>query len=947
MKIPISWLSEYVDLTGVTDVRLSDVLTMSGTENEIVKGTTDFPNIVVGEIKKIEKHPNADKLQITKTDVGKNNGGVLQIVCGAPNISVGQKVPVALLGADMGEFEIKEAEIRGVKSYGMLCSESELGISDDHTGIMILDARAKIGVGLADALNIGGVVLVAEITPNRGDCLSVIGVAREAAATLGRKIKGINFKTESVKTSRKMNVSVLEKEICPRYIAKVVEGVKIGPSPKWMQDRLSAAGVRPISNMVDVTNYVMLEWGQPLHAFDGDKISGKIIVRKAKAGEKLITLDGVERTLKTSDLVIADTKRAIALAGVMGGQNTEVTEKTKTVVLEAAVFDPVSVRKTAQRLSLRSEASSRFEKGIPLALPEISIERAAELLVKTGGGKAGEKVDVLSQWIWTQHVGMRLSRINTLMGIEIPAERSLEILHSLGFEACKFDFKKESRSHVGKPYVWGASYRTHGNMAFDCSYLTDYIYSQIGIFIGHTALAQFELGKTVKDADLQPGDVLFLKGHIDKSVTDHYFIPNGAGGVKKVNLSAPKEIGHCAIYIGDGRLIHARHYGSDKKTGEWKKLTTGKVVEEGVESFTKHPEYLGAKRYIDAPYDYLSITVPWWRLDVSIEEDIFEEIGRIYGYDKLPSYLPSGVLPAFEDNQEHKMIGEIKNILLGVGCFEVYNYSFISKKQVESIGVDTKNVVKIANPINPEQEYMRPSLVSSLLADAVTNQDNFEEFNIFEIASVYSPAKKEQTHEAQKLGLVSKSKGKGSRAYYALKGVIENMARKLHLGKLEFRSDSINYLSQGQSATIYIEGTKIGYLGMVNDRVGNLYGLKTPIAVAEVEIPVLVKYFGKVSKYRSISRFPESKRDINLIFKSNTRAQDIENTLSKIEINNLRKVEIVDIYEGGNLPEGEKSVTIRMVFGASDRTLEEAETKTYMDQIVSILKKKFETKERI
>jgi phenylalanyl-tRNA synthetase beta chain len=246
MKIPITWLSEYVDLTGVTDEKLSRVLTMSGTENEIVKDNADFPNIVVGEIKEIEKHSNADKLQVTKTDVGKDNGGILQIVCGAPNIAVGQRVPVALVGAEMGEFEIKEAEIRGVKSYGMLCSESELGISDDHSGIMLLDARAKIGAGLSGALNIGGTVLEAEITPNRGDCLSIIGVAREAAAALGGKVKGTNFKIPGIKSDKKIKVEVLEKDLCPRYIAKVVEGVKIGPSPKWMQDRLSAAGIRPI-----------------------------------------------------------------------------------------------------------------------------------------------------------------------------------------------------------------------------------------------------------------------------------------------------------------------------------------------------------------------------------------------------------------------------------------------------------------------------------------------------------------------------------------------------------------------------------------------------------------------------------------------------------------------------------------------------------------------------
>jgi phenylalanyl-tRNA synthetase beta chain len=368
MKIPINWLVEYVDLKGISDADLSNALTMSGTENEIVKGV-DFPNIVVGEVLEKEKHPNADRLNVTKVDVGKKNGGILQIVCGAPNVEAGQKVPVALVGAVIGEFEIKEAELRGVKSQGMICSESELGISDDHSGIMVLDARAEVGKPLAQELNIGGTVLEAEITPNRSDCFSMVGIAREAAAVFNRKLQNLKVEKPEVKSKKAIKVEVAEKELCPRYIAKVVEGLKIGPSPKWMQDRLAAAGVRPINNVVDVTNYVMLEWGQPMHAFDMSKVDGKIVVRRAKEGEKLTTLDGVERKLTKEDLVIADGGKVIGLAGVMGGLNSEVTEKTTTVVLEAAVFDRTRVRRTAQRLALRSEASNRFEKGIPLGLP--------------------------------------------------------------------------------------------------------------------------------------------------------------------------------------------------------------------------------------------------------------------------------------------------------------------------------------------------------------------------------------------------------------------------------------------------------------------------------------------------------------------------------------------------------------------------------------------------
>jgi phenylalanyl-tRNA synthetase beta chain len=332
----------------------------------------------------------------------------------------------------------------------------------------------------------------------------MVGIAREAAAVFNRKLQNLKVEKPEVKSKKAIKVEVAEKELCPRYIAKVVEGLKIGPSPKWMQDRLAAAGVRPINNVVDVTNYVMLEWGQPMHAFDMSKVDGKIVVRRAKEGEKLTTLDGVERKLTKEDLVIADGGKVIGLAGVMGGLNSEVTEKTTTVVLEAAVFDRTRVRRTAQRLALRSEASNRFEKGIPLGLPEIAIERAAKLLTEIPGGLAGitpivkpiagPSVDALSKWIWTWRVGLELSRLKKFLGIDISSEKAIEILKGLGFEAEKFDFKAAARSQVGKPYILGASYKTHGDMAFDCSYLTDYLYSRIGQFIGHTSLAQYELG---------------------------------------------------------------------------------------------------------------------------------------------------------------------------------------------------------------------------------------------------------------------------------------------------------------------------------------------------------------------------------------------------------------------------------------------------------------------
>lgn len=940
MKIPIKWLAEYVDLKGLTDKEISDGLTMSGTENEIERGV-EFPKIVVGEIKENTPHTNADKIRVTKTDVGKENGGVLQIVCGAPNIEVGQKVPVALIGAPIGDFVIEKTKIRGVESNGMLASESELGISDDHLGIMILDPRAKVGQKLEEVLNIGGTVLEAEITPNRGDCLSMTGIAREASAALNRKLLVKKLLPVEVKSAKTIKVEVQNKEKCPRYIAKVIEGVKIGPSPKWMQERLSACGVRPINNIVDVTNYVMLEMGQPLHAFNAEKISGEIIIRSANKGEKLVTLDGTERKLDTSDLVIADKKKAIALAGVMGGLDSEVESKTTTIVLEAAVFHPTSVRKTAQKLALRSEASNHFEKGIPLNLPEYAIERAAELILENGG-KAGKNTDVLSGMVYPNYVGVRMSRIGEFLGVDVSKEQVMEILKSLGFEALEFDFKKEARSHVGKPYVFGAKYSTHGGMAFDCSYLADYIYRKIGKFIGHTALAQCDLGTPVETDDLKPGDLLFIGGYYDKEISNEYYVPDGKGGNKKVRTDKyPKGIRHVAIYIGDGRVIHAKasEYSFQKQKILGLPKVKQKVVEENLDEFIKQPDFAGARRFVSDFSEWFSVSVPWWRLDVRIEEDILEEIGRMYGYVNFPSTLPAGPLPYFEENQKIALAQKIRTLLSGIGLSEVYTYSFVSQKAAEYPSSKIKPI-RVANPINPEQEYMRTSLAASLLEAARKNQENRSEIKMYEIASVYLPTDKVLPNEIQNLGICLKPQvKKADIAFAELKGTLELLAKRLNLGKFEYKPLEVEFLSKGQTAGIYYQNLQIGYLGLVSPKAKQDFGLKHNFAFAEINLEALSQKFGQAGVYKGISRFPEAERHFNLIVPEATVAAEIESRLKSFQNPYLLVLSLEDIYTGDNLPEGKKSVTIKAVFGSMQKTLKDEEIAVAQKQLLSYLKK--------
>jgi len=931
MKVSLSFLSEYVDIKGLSPQQISDGLRLSGTENVLEIGIK-LPRVVIGVIKEITKHPNADKLQITKTDVGKTNGGVLQIVCGASNIKVGQKVPVALIGAKFDDFEIKKVAIRGIESNGMLCSEKELGIGEDQTGIMILDPSAKVGKLLTEYLAFEPMI-DAELTPNRGDCLSVIGLAREVAATFDRKMKKSDFKKAPTVSKKKIDVEVKDTKLCPRYIAKVIEGVKIAPSPKWLQDRLLATGVRPINNVVDVTNYVMLEWGQPLHAFDLEKIDKKIIVRKAKKDEKIITLDGEKRKLNSKDLVIADTKKPIALAGVMGGENSEISNTTTDIVLEAAVFEKNTIRKTAQRIANRTEASNRFEKGIPLNLPEIAIERAAQLISEVTASKIGPNTDILKTWIWIQHIGLQISKIKKILGIDIPEKKVLDILISLGFEVEKFDFKKEARKHIGKPYVFGASYKTHSDMAFDCSYLTDYIYSRIGKFIGYTSLAQFELGTPIDENNLKPGDILFLKGHIEKSATDHYFIPDNEGGYLKVNLKRPREVGHNAIYIGDDRIVHASHYRFDRRNNKWFADGKSKVIEEDVDVFLKHPEYLGARRYLHNVDDFLAVQVPWWRLDVAIEEDLIEEIIRIYGYDKLKSTLPSGKLPKIKRKSLVRMNNQLRHDLAYLGLTEIVSYSFVPGSFVD-INKEAKKAIRISNPLSSEQEYMRTAIWPSLLEVAANNINNFEKINLFEIGRVYSKENSQQVEE-NVLGLLSLGDN-ASNNYKFIKGAVERVLTEFNFEKIEFRSSKADFFDPGKGADIYVDDKKIGFLGVVSKKILDANDLED-VVIGEIGLEKISQFFGRKIIYKPLPKYPIASRDIDLLFDKRVTINEIEKKIATLNSPNLLGYKVTDIYEGKRLPENKKSVTINLSVGSNKRTMKDEEISSVVKAAVKTL----------
>jgi len=481
MKVLLNWLKEYVDIA-LPAADLADKLTMAGSE---VKGTEviggSWENIVVGQIKVVNPHPNADRLRLTTVDLG---SGEETVVCGAPNLRIGDKIAFAYVGAQLIDghsgqmIRLKSAKIRGVVSSGMVCSEKELGISDRHEGIMVLPDEAPVGIPLTDYL--GDVILNLDVTPNRPDCLSVIGIAREVAALTGQSVRlaevsyaEVSYKEAVPPIEQQVSVEIMAPDLCPRYCASLITGVKVAESPAWMQQRLLACGMRPINNIVDVTNYVMLEYGQPLHAFDYERIKGKkIIVRRAGNGESIVTLDGTERLLSGDMLVIADEEEAVAVAGVMGGADSEVSQETTSILLEAASFNPASIHYTGRILGLPSEACMRFERGISAGMTLPALKRATQLIAELGGGEAAKGVvDVYPGKREPEPVLLKISEVKRVLGVDFSLEQIVDTLTSLGFD-CK-QGGSDSEVLVTAPY-WRSDIRLAVDLVEEVARITGY-----------------------------------------------------------------------------------------------------------------------------------------------------------------------------------------------------------------------------------------------------------------------------------------------------------------------------------------------------------------------------------------------------------------------------------------------------------------------------------------
>ncbi|MCH8288467.1 MAG: phenylalanine--tRNA ligase subunit beta [Candidatus Marinimicrobia bacterium] len=436
MNISLNWLSDFIELSESPE-EISEILTMAGLEVASISAGVSYEGVIVGEVIKCDKHPNADKLSICEVNIG--NAENLSIVCGAPNVKAGQKVPVALVGTELpGNLKIKKAKIRGEMSNGMICSEKELNISDSSDGIMVLDKSAEVGKAISEVLKPDDTVLELDLTPNRPDALSHIGVARDISAILNKKVTKPEFTLEesSEDSTASFKIKILDSEGCPRFAARIIKGVKLKESPDWMKKRLESVGIRAINNVVDASNYVLMESGHPIHIFDMDRLSGnRIEVRSSDKGEKVTTLDGVERELPEGTVLVCDADKPVGIGGIMGLDNSEVSESTVNLLIECAQFDAGRIRSSSKSLGLYTEASKRFERGCDPGDIEYSLDRITSLILDTAGGAALKGIiDEYPGEIQRRTLTLRLSRLNTIVGIEIPKKKVLEILSKLEYE---------------------------------------------------------------------------------------------------------------------------------------------------------------------------------------------------------------------------------------------------------------------------------------------------------------------------------------------------------------------------------------------------------------------------------------------------------------------------------------------------------------------------------
>ncbi len=803
MNTPLSWIKAYVPELTCTEQEYMDAMTMSGTKVEgYEKFDADLDKIIVGKIEKIEKHPDADKLVVCQVAIDEE-GTTTQIVTGASNVKEGQKVPVVLDGGRVagghdgkkvaGGVKIKKGKLRGVESNGMMCSIEELGSSTDfypdaaEDGIYILSDNpeykdAPVGSDAIALLGLRDADFEYEVTSNRVDCFGVLGIAREAAATF-RKPFVPPVVTESgndEKTEDYISVEIQAPDLCSRYVARVVKNIKIAPSPEWMQRRLAASGIRPINNIVDITNYVMQEYAQPMHAYDLDTIAGhKIVVKRAEDGEKFQTLDGQERELDSSILMICDGEKSVGLAGIMGGENSKITDDVKTMLFEAACFDGTNIRLSGKKIGMRTDAQAKFEKGLDPNTTMEAMNRACQLIEELGAGEVvGGCVDVYPEKKEPIDVAYDVDKINALLGIDVSED-----------EMCKY---------------W-------------------------------------------EMVDLVP----------DKAK----------------------------------KCVH----------------------------------------------------VPTWRQDILRLADLAEEVARFYGYDKIPTTLPSGEATQGGVSYQTSICNMIRNVIESYGFSEGMTYSFESPKAFDKLlipeGDELRKAIEISNPLGVDYSIMRTTPLNGMLTSLSTNYNHRnKDVRLYEMANVYLPESLPLTKlPEEKMMLALGMYGQGD--FFDMKGCVEAILDRLGIttGVTYEPKGEHSYLHPGRKADIMMDREVLGYLGEVHPEVADNYNLGTKTYVAVLDVAKLAEKANFDIKYQGVAKFPAVTRDISLVMKKTVLAGQIEEVIRKSGGKLLEDYHLFDIYEGENVGKDEKSLAYSIRFRAKDRTLEDKDVSAVMDKILKKL----------
>lgn len=794
MKVSYEWLKTLVNIEGISFEQLVEDLSLHSVEVEGTKALTNASKVVVGYVKAKELHPNSDKLSLCQVNIGDE---VLSIVCGAPNVDVGQKVMVVLPGGHVSGHEIKVSSIRGIRSEGMICSFQEIGLESKFIpekfidGIVVLDDDAPLGINALTYLGLDDYQIELGLTPNRMDLLSLKGIAQDVNAIYYQGLfddDDTTFKESDTLTSDEIKVK-LETSKCYSYHVRIIKNVVIKESPKFIKARLIASGIRPINNVVDITNYILMLFGQPLHAFDQEKLGDKIVVRRAHEKEETITLDQQKRILQKDDIVITDGKQVVAIGGVMGCANTEVTDETKNIVLEAAVFRPLSVRQTSSRLGLRSESSIRFERGVDLNTTVEALNYACYLLEKYASGTVSKGVVTTgTTYLKDRLITISSKEVSDVLEIRIDNEKLNSIFTRLGFKAfCKKDY--------------------------------------------------FEV-----------------------------FVPNR-------------------------------------------------------------------------------------RLDIMIKEDLFEEIMRIYGYDKLPETLPLMDLEG-EKSLSQKRRRLIKNVLCDLGLKETITYSLTSQKKNQEFNVLLPQVktIKLLNPMSEEQTEMRLGIVRSLIDvikyNKARKQDDLALFELGKRYYLYENQDDDIVEDWVLSGTLTGHfggtlwQGKFEMVdFFTVKGLLEVMFRRLGV-KVQYQpiKQKVNELHPEQTALITIQNNVIGYIGAIHPKYAKEHDLDK-VYVFEIILNDILSMSNEVITFKSISKVPHVERDLALLLDQSQSTGDVLDAIMKTD-KMITNVDVFDQYIGDKIPSGKKSVAIRITLEADD-TLTEEVIQAKIKKILKMLEYRF------